>query len=385
MKITSVIPLEDGIEEKSASDLWNDIEGFAAYSFNRSHTVEYALISYQCMWLKTHYPVEFYAAALTIMDEDKLPVLLRDAKMEGIVVETPDINNSTNRFEIITDTRLSMPFQRIKGISEKTSAAILEARATGRFIDKADFIARVEKRRCNVKHQSVLDLVGAFAWIEPGQIRPDDPRRIKDQIELLPGLISASVPIDHEMHRDRATKEKIAELFDEIRNKNIGTSEGAPTKPHFGKKARFMIVSDCPSNEEDTTGLMGFSRSNMAVLEAMNEVGLDMADVYWTALIKRPKRDKQITAEEINLYKGYLDCEIHALQPPIIVLLGSNAVRHFVVGFKGKASESAGKIIHFGDLNANVVIGFSPGEIHFSPDKQVEMNAIFQAVVGMLE
>lgn len=382
MKILSVTPVGDGIEEKIADDLWNDIEGFAAYSFNRSHTVEYTLISYQCMWLKTKYPVEFYAAALTIMDEDKLPILLRDAKQQGIAIETPTINSSTTRFEIITDTRLTMPFQRIKGVSEKTAQAILDARAAGSFKTKADFIARVEKRKCNSKHQDVLERVGAFAWIELTTPRPDDPCRIRDQIELLPGLISATVPIDHEMHIDKDTKNEVAEIIDECRNKTL--AEGSPTKPHFGKKARFMIISDCPSNEEDTNGLMGLSRGNSAVLEALEEAGLDMSQVYWTALVKRPKRAKQITSDEIAIYKDYLDCEVQTLQPPIIVLLGSQAVRHFMPTFKGKASEAAGKIVHFTDLNANVVIGFNPGEIYHDPEKQTAMNEVFSAVADML-
>lgn len=369
-------------EPKWAEELFDKIAGFAGYGFNKSHSVEYTLISYQCMWLKHHYPVEFYAAALTIMDEDKLPVLLRDAKQQGIVVETPTINNSTTRFEIITDTRLTMPFQRIKGISEKTGQAILDARAAGAFKTKADFLARVEKRKCNSKHQDALERVGAFAWIELTTPRPDDPCRIKDQIELLPGLISATVPITHSMHVDKDTKETLAELIDDCRSKTL--TEGSPTKPHFGKKAKFMIISDCPGNEEDTTGLMGLSRSNSAVLEALEEAGLSLVDVYWTALVKRPKRAKQITSDEIALYKGYLDCEIETLQPPVIVLLGSQSVRHFMPTFKGKASEAAGKVIHFNDLNSNVVIGFNPGEIHFSPEKQVDMNAVFSAVADML-
>jgi DNA polymerase-3 subunit alpha len=366
-----------------AGALFDKIEGFAGYGFNKSHSVEYTLISYQCMWLKTNFPVEFYAAALTVMDEDKLPSLLREAKMEGIVVETPSINSSTGRFEIITDTRLSMPFQRIKGLSSKTVEAILDARAAGPFLSKADFLTRVEKRRCNIKHQDCLEKVGAFAWLELSTPRPDDPCRIKDQIELLPGLITASVPISHDFNRDKLTKEAIADVVDAYRARTR-EEEGTAIKPHFGKKARFMIISDCPGNEEDGSGLMGLSRSNNAVMEAMLEVGIDMSDVYWTALVKRPKRGKQVTPEEIALYADDLKQEIEITRPPIIVLLGSQTVRHFIPGFKGKASDSAAKIIHMPDLDANVVIGFSPGEIWHDPDKQTAMNEVFEAVATML-
>lgn len=376
-----------GCDADWAGRLFDKIEGFAGYGFNKSHSVEYTLISYQSMWLKVNYPVEFYAAALTLMDADKLPALLREAKNQGIRVDMPDINNSSKRFEIVTDTRLVIPFQRIKGISEKTADAILEARATGRFMDKTDFLARVEKRRCNVRHQDALDKVGAFAWIEPGQIRPDDPRRVRDQVELVPGLVSAHVPVNRDMHTDKATKIAIAEVVDDYRAKHgPGAKEvdGMPVKPMFGREAVFMIIADAPGNQEDGAGLMGFSTSSDAVQLAMETAGLDRINAYWTALIKRPKRDRQVTPEEIEVYAPYLKREIEILRPPVIVLLGSQAVRHFLPDFKGKASDMAGKVVYSKDLDANLVVGFAPGEIYHDPDKQNAMNDVFAAVADLL-
>jgi DNA polymerase-3 subunit alpha len=372
-----------GADEKWAGQLFDKIEGFAGYAFNLSHSVEYTLISYQSMWLKTNYPVEFYAAALTLMDEDKLPGLIKDARDAGIVVDMPDINHSTKRFEIVTDKRLAIPFQRIKGISEKTAEAIMTARAAGPFADKEDFIKRVERRRCNVRHQDALDRVGAFANIEPGQLSSTHPERVKDQIELIPGLISAHVPIDRELNRDKDTRAAVTELVDEYRNAD--TSTGMPVKPSFGRSAKFMIVSDAPGNEEDVGGLMGFSRSNEAVVKAMDEHGLQMADAYWTALLKRPKKGRMITPEEIAVYKDYLDREINMLKPPVIVLLGSTTTRHFLKDFRGKASDQAGKVVYNNPLDTNLVIGFSAGEIYHDPEKQNNMNAVFAAVADLLK
>ncbi|WP_425537644.1 DNA polymerase III subunit alpha [Phaeobacter gallaeciensis] len=372
-----------GADEKWAGALFDKIAGFAGYGFNLSHSVEYSLISYQSMWLKTNYPVEFYAAALTLMDEDKLPGLIKDAKDSGIIVDMPDINHSTTRFEIVTDTRLAIPFQRIKGISEKTADAIMEARKAGPFKDKDDFISRVERRRCNVRHQDALNRVGAFAHIEPGQAASTDPSRIKDQIELIPGLISAHVPIDRDMHRDKDTRAAVIELIQEYRDAE--QTDGMPVKPSFGRSAKIMIVSDAPGNEEDNGGLMGFSRSNDAVLKAMDAHGLQMADVYWTALVKRPKKGRMLTPEEIATYKGYLDREINILKPPVIVMMGSTTTRYFLSDFKGKASDMAGKVVYNNTLDTNLVIAFSPGEIYHDPDKQNNMNAVFAAVADLLK
>lgn len=370
-----------------AGALFDKIEGFAGYGFNKSHSVEYTLISYQAMYLKTYHAVEFYAAALTLMKEEKLTSIIRDAKMLGIDVTMPDVNISTNRFEIATDARLVMPFQRIKGISQKATDAILAARATGPFADKNDFLSRVEKRVCNKRVQEALDLVGGFARIEPGQVAANDPSRIKDQIELLPGLIAAHVPVEHDLNKDKDTKAALGEVVDEYRAAHgpaSGSVDGYPVKPFFGKSADFMIISDAPGNEEDTGGVMGFSRSNNAVVEAIEAASLDRSNAYWTALIKRPKRGKQVTPDEIAMYAPYLEREIELLQPPIIVLLGSTTVRHFIPDFKGKASDMAGKVVYSKKYDANLVIGFSAGEIYHDPDKQQNMNEVFSAVADML-
>jgi DNA polymerase-3 subunit alpha len=376
-----------GCTEDWAGALFDKIEGFAGYGFNKSHSVEYTLISYQSMYLKTYYPAEFYAAALTVQREEKLTGIIRDAKSLGIEVSMPDINISTDRFEMATPIRLVMPLQRIKGLSEKATAAILEARKAGPFLDKNDFLSRVEKRVCNKRVQEALDLVGAFSRIEPGQVPANDPSRIKDQIALLPGLIAAHVPIEHELNRDKDTKAALGELVDEYRaahGPKATTADGYPVKPFFGKNADFMIISDAPGNEEDTGGVMGFSMSNNAVVEAIENASLDRANAYWTALIKRPKRGKQVTPEEIKIYEPYLAREIELLKPPVIVLLGSTTVRHFFPDFKGKASEQAGKVIYSKDYDANIVIGFSPGEIYHDPDKQQNMNEVFAAVADCL-
>lgn len=376
-----------GCAEPFASALFDKIEGFAGYGFNKSHSVEYTLISYQCMWLKTYYAVEFYAAALTLLDEDKLPTIIRDAKQFGIEVATPDINISTNRFEIVTDTKLVMPFQRIKGISEKTTQAILDARKAGSFASKADFLARVEKRRCHVGHQNALDAVGAFHRIEPGTPPANDPSRVKDQIELLPGLIAQHVPINRDMATDKVTKDTISALIDEYRAAHgPGSAEvdGLPVKPSFGRSAKFMLITDAPGGEEEQSGIMGFAMSTNAIIDAMMESGIDRADAYWTALLKRPKRGKQITAEELALYKPYLLKEIEILKPSVIVLMGSQTVRAFLPDFRGKASDAAGQVIYSKALDANLVIGFSAGEIYYNPERQENMNDVFKSVAELL-
>ena len=93
--------VKSGMTDYSASILWDKIAGFAGYCFNKSHSVEYSIISYWCMWLKVNHPAEFFAAAMTVVDkEEKLTALVDDAKKHGIKVLPPDINISSNKIEI---------------------------------------------------------------------------------------------------------------------------------------------------------------------------------------------------------------------------------------------------------------------------------------------
>jgi DNA polymerase-3 subunit alpha len=369
--------------EEWAGALFDKIEGFAGYGFNKSHSVEYSLISWQSMWLKTHYPVEFFAAALTLMDQDKLPAILRDAARFGIEVSMPDINISTGRFEIATDVRLVIPFQRIKGISTNTTAAILAAREDGPFKNKADFLDRVNKTKCNKKHQEALDLVGAFCRIEVGQVASADPSRIRDQLELLPGLVTATVPINRTMPHDKATKEAIADVIADY--KEALSEDGIMVQPCFGKRAQFMIIADAPTSAEEQEGLIGYGKTSAPVVDALAAHELSRDDAYWTAMLKRPKAGKQVTAEEIEMYWPYLEREIQILEPPTIILIGTSVIRKFFPDMQGKASDNAGKVIYHKELDANIVIGFNPGEIHYAPEKQEILEDAFASVVDLLD
>lgn len=378
-----------GATERWAGDLFDKIEGFAGYGFNKSHSVEYTLISYQSMWLKMNYGVEFFAAALTLYDSDKIPGLVAAAEKLGISINVPDINISSSRYEIPTGTRLVMPFTAIKGIAETTANAIVAARqAGGPFGSKADLIARVEKRKCNVKHQELLDKVGAFARIETTTPGPNDEARLLDQIELLPGLINTTVRINHEMHHDKLTKEEIAKLVIEYCNAHgptgPGDVDGLPVRPMMGRKCAFMIVQDCPTHEDDKDGKLGQSRSAQAVYEALETHGIDKSLVYWTSLVKRPKADKQISSEEIKTYLPYLEREIEITNPPVIILLGTGVVRHFLPDLKGKAFDSAGKVIYSKEFDANLVVGFNIGELYYAPEKQEQLNDVFARVVELI-
>ena len=148
----------NGLPKPTGEDLWDKIEQFAKYSFNKSHACAYSLISFTAMWFKVNYPVEFYAGVLSTLKEEKLRQIIKEAGDSGIEILPPDVNYSTHRFDVFNDKTLTAPLNRVKYVSEKATTDILRARAEGgKFKDIKDFVERVTKRLVNSRVRGSLE------------------------------------------------------------------------------------------------------------------------------------------------------------------------------------------------------------------------------------
>ena len=156
---------EKGIDERKADEVFDLMEKFAGYGFNKSHAAAYSLLAYHTAWLKVHYTAEFFCANMTVEmdDTDKLKVLHADALKMGISFEAPDINRGHYRFEPITDRSIRYGLGAIKGTGEQAIAAIVAARTEGGpFTSLYDFCVRVDKSRLNKRTVEALIKAGAF-------------------------------------------------------------------------------------------------------------------------------------------------------------------------------------------------------------------------------
>lgn len=366
---------KSGLEELDAGMLFDQIEAFAGYGFNKSHSIEYSVISYWSMWLKTYFPHAFFAAALTILDEEKRMGLVKDAERMGITVEPPDANLSTNIYEI-DGNRLIAPFQAIKGCSEKGAEAIIKARKDGNFKDRYDLEKRVDRRACNIRVIEALDKVGGFAPLKgPGSRL--DPARLTDQKALLPGLISRNVKAERMIV---VHKPQLVELIRQTREcSSCSLAEECHPQPRLGKQASIMVISDCPNWGEAKSGKMGEGDAAGALLGALKAAGLSLADVYLTSLVKAPKGSGgQLTNEMINGCSHYLEKEIQMMNPPVIVTLGSNVVRHLLPDVRGGWEEICGQVHYLPSEDRTIICGFNPMMIHFDSSKQVRLNQVFK-------
>lgn len=137
---------KSGFGRKLGDLLWNQIEGFGSYGFNKAHTVAYGLITYQTAWLKTHYPAEYYAALLSTMigNNDKIVEYMRHVRASGVKVVAPDINVSDSEFTPAGKT-IVFGLSGMKGVGTKAVEKIIEARRkVGRFKGFMHFLDNVD-------------------------------------------------------------------------------------------------------------------------------------------------------------------------------------------------------------------------------------------------
>ena len=155
--------VQRGYPRDKITKLWEDIEKFASYSFNKSHSVAYGYISYWTAYMKAHYPAEFFAVKLTTEKNDnKFINLIKDAKIMGFRILPADVNKSNIGFKIEGDREIRFGIGRIKGVGEEAARAVVQARKSTPFRGLQDFVARVDGRKVNKKVIEALIKAGAF-------------------------------------------------------------------------------------------------------------------------------------------------------------------------------------------------------------------------------
>ena len=215
------------IGEKKANAIFDLLEKFAGYGFNKSHSAAYGLISYQTAYLKANYPVEFMSGLLSneINNTDKISIFVGECKRMGIAILPPDVNRSALKFapeEHEGAMAIRYGLAAIKNVGEAAmEAAIREREENGEFASLEDFCRRLDSRIANRKMLESLVKCGAFDFLG------------RERAELF-ACIEESLAAASASHRDRASGQ--ASLFDEL---------PTPTKPRASR-----IVTPWPEREK---------------------------------------------------------------------------------------------------------------------------------------
>jgi DNA polymerase III subunit alpha len=221
---------KNNITEEKADEVFDLMEKFAGYGFNKSHAAAYSLLAYHTGWLKVHYTAEFFCANMTVEmdDTDKLKVLHEDALKFGITFDPPDVNRGTHRFEPVTDKVIRYGLGAIKGTGQQAIDAIVAARTEGGpFTSLFDFAVRVDRSRINKRTVDALIKAGAF-----------------DSLHMNRAALSASIDRAFEFASATTANANQGGLFDMLGDDSHGSSTQEPDLVEvmpWGIKERLLL------------------------------------------------------------------------------------------------------------------------------------------------
>jgi len=164
----------NGIDRKLAEEIFDLIEKFANYGFNKSHSLAYAILAYQTAYLKAHYTAEFIAANLNaeINNPKQIPKLIEEARSFGIEILPPDVNRSYSKFIALDNKTILFGLAGIKNVGTRVEESIVQARNEKPFTSFFDFVSRVDTKVINRKVLEALICTGAFDMVENGRRAP---------------------------------------------------------------------------------------------------------------------------------------------------------------------------------------------------------------------
>ena len=271
---------ENGMKEQDIIDIWEDMVSFAKYSFNRAHSVGYAMIAYQCAWLKTYHPLAFYCALLQNEDAENFEKIVSESKNLGIDILPVDINNSENTFAI-KNGKIYFGFSNLTGCGDKATSAMMHSRANSQFKGFADFLLRddMEWRHVNKKVVETLIHVGVFDFG-------------KDQRNLLLLIYSkfSEKRAKYQKKEDKWSLENRQKILKEVYNEALSEMENLPTdeetKMNWELEHYKFNIQYSPFN-------IGDRKVKLEKILSSGRVGSFSDDSqYWVALFKEIKRFK---------------------------------------------------------------------------------------------
>ena len=157
--------IKGGMKDTAAKRLWEQIETFAAYGFNKAHAVSYGNLAYQTAYMKANFSVDYMAALLTADsgDVEAIGGIVAECKRMGIAVLAPDVNESMRDFTVVGDATIRFGLSSIKNFGEGVAQSIIDVRGEGgHFISLSDFLARVTDKNLNKKSLEALIQSGAL-------------------------------------------------------------------------------------------------------------------------------------------------------------------------------------------------------------------------------
>nr|DAM87775.1 MAG TPA: DNA polymerase III, alpha subunit [Caudoviricetes sp.] len=244
--------MNNGCPEDEAKKIWDKMNAFSAYSFNKSHAVAYTLMSYWSQWFKVNYPLEFWTTSLQeAKNESVIPYRLAEMKKvaPNIEIRQPDINYSSSNFTCDPENnRIFYSLQKIKGVGEVAVKNIVETRdKDGQFFSLDEFISRVPSKvnKTNVKW---LIVSGAFDLVE-GIEQPRDRRKLLQKYLI---EIKGDKQLPDEYNTEEAKISNAFWILEQKRLTGFGDIDYLSMMPNKRMKRLFITAADFSIAKEET-------------------------------------------------------------------------------------------------------------------------------------
>jgi len=310
------------IEAKLGSEIFDLIQKFASYGFNKSHSAAYSYLAFQTAWLKAHYPAEFLAANMTaeLNDQKKIVALIDEAKRFGISVLPPDVNRSLATFAAEKDV-IYFGMAAIKGVGVGAVEEIVKARAEAPFTSIFDFAARVDSKVVNKRILEALVCSGAF-----------DTTRSGHRAQLFAAIEPA---VEYAKKVQAGGPERMDSLFAEEITKPVEPSlppvEAWPERERLRRERDVLnfYVSGHPL-QEHALAVQSFSSISLGSVDSSkNEATVRLCGIISDIRKRLDKRENTIAFVRVEQYVGSCECvfwsdkyrEYEALLQPDAVLV----------------------------------------------------------------
>jgi DNA polymerase III subunit alpha len=335
----------NGIEPDTAGFIFDLMEKFAGYGFNKSHSAAYALVSYQTAWLKTHFPAEFMAAVLSseMHNTDKVVVLIEECRHMKLPLVLPDVNLGEYRFTVDARGRVVYGLGAIKGIGEGPVESLVAARAAdGPFADLFDFCRRTDPRKVNKRalealiRSGALDALGASRPVlmaaMPEAVKAAEQKARDQDVGLMDMFAETAGPAGADVYADFMSAPEWS-----TRERLRGEKEtlglyvtGHPIDDHEAEIAQFIrtrIAQLRPDQEpQRIVGLV------MGMRTMKSKRGEDIAFVTLD--------DRTARIEVMLFAEAYRSCREQLVRDSILVVEGVVSTDDFSGGLRMRANEA---------------------------------------------
>ncbi len=372
---------DNGIPKKKATELFDTMEKFAEYSFNKSHSTAYALITYQTAYLKTHYPAEFMSALMTIESHntDKIISSITECNKMNIEVLAPDVNESISGFTPV-DGKIRFGLSAIKNVGDSTVKAIIDTRnEEGPFESIFDFCTRVDSSKLNRRTFESLVKSGAFTSLEPSRAK---------LMKSLENLISYTAL------KQKSSPDGQHSLFDidaTIPPPKLEATEEWDEKVMLQNEMDvlgFYVTSHPMLNYSSELEMYSSNCDSEKILEIKNKKKIKMAGVVRSLEIKHTKNGKNIYGNMVlEDLKGSVDVIIFndTLRKSMDILedrVEPIIVEGFIDPTEERAKIRAQEIYSLGQLRINSSVHISLDEVNSTPDNMNKLKEIFNEYPG---